>query len=323
MSLLISPRMVDLFVGALVAGIDVDGGPTPEQLGVLQAIVTHVWDRPDLELRSVPRVGPRELADALQDEEDRELFHELHMTLEACRHPQSSAQVDAVEAYADALGASGDDLQIFRDLVTRGVDVAAADYSRFLAADVIERFEPSLATTPVSPDAAEPELASRLEGFAEYGPGTLGRAFLQFYERFHLTLPGKEASSMNHFFVAHDMTHTIAGISTTIQGEIALSAFQFAMNNNRINRAALFASLVAHEAGFTHPGHLQNSEVGTLADKSAALLLARELRRGSECAADFSLVDHFELAPMPLDEVRKEFGVRAPVAAGDGHHFLW
>jgi len=33
------------------------------------------------------------------------------------------------------------------------------------------------------------------------------------------------------------MTHTIAGLATTSPAEIALSAFQFAMDNSRINRA--------------------------------------------------------------------------------------
>jgi hypothetical protein len=60
-----------------------------------------------------------------------------------------------------------------------------------------------------------------------------------------------------------------------------------------------------------------------LDNDDAALLLAQEMRRGSQCAGDFSLVDHFELAPMRLADVRAEFGVRAPANAMDGHHFGW
>jgi len=245
----------------------------------------------------------------------------LHMALETCRHPQSPAQVARVEEYARALEVSGDDLRIFRDLVTSGVNAAKADFQRFLTIDLEERFEPGLADMPVDPHHPEMKLAEKLGTFAEYGPDTLGRAYLSFYERFGLTLPGLEASSNHHFFVAHDMTHTIAGLATTSPAEIALSAFQFAMDNSRINRAALLASLITHEAGFAHPEHLKSGETGLLADPKAALLLGQELKRGSQCRADFSLVDHFELAPMRLSDVRAEFGVQPPERPLDGHHW--
>lgn len=323
MTLALPPDLVEPFVGGLVAGIDVDGGPTQEQVSVLRAIATHVWARPDLTPLTTRRVGAAELADLLVEEHQRTMFHELHLTLEACRHPQSDAQVAAVQTYADALRVDGDDLAMFRDLVTSGVDAAAADYRRFLTASLTERVEPSLADVPVEPDHPEMQLAERLGAFSELAPDTLGHAYVDFYARFGITMPGLEAGTANHFFVAHDMTHTIAGISTTIAGEVALSAFQFAMDNTRINRAALLASLVAHEAGFGHPEHLRIADTAVLADGAASQLLAQEMRRGGDCRADFSLVDHFDIAPMRLSDVRAEFGVRPPGDPADGHHFGW
>lgn len=321
MSLLLSPDLVEPFAGGLMAGIDVDSGPTNEQLGVLQAIVSHVWNRPDLNLMTVRRIGPNELADLLTDEDHRNAFHELHLILETCRHPMTDGQVELVQAYADALGVDGEDLAIFRDLVSDGVEAAAADYERFVAYNLTERAEPSLVTMLPDADLHEAALAQKLEAFAEYGPGTLGRAFLGFYERFGLTLPGVDSSTYHHFFVAHDMTHTIAGLSTTVPAEIALSAFQFAMNNDRLNRAALLASLVAHEAGFAHPAHLARPDDSVLSNPASAKLLAAELRRGSMCRGDFSLIDHFELAPMQIADVRAEFGVVAPENPADGQHW--
>jgi hypothetical protein len=323
MTLALPAELIEPFVGGLLAGIDVDGGPTDEQSKVLSAIVTHVWERPDLSLSNIRPVGSKELAELLGSVDHRTMFHELHMTLETCRHPQSPVQVAAVEEYAAALEVGGDDLRIFRDLVMEGVESATADFQRFLTQSLATRFEPSLAGLPVDPDHPEELLAEKLEAFAEYGPGTLGRAYLTFYERFNLTMPGVEASSINHFFVAHDMTHTIAGLATTVPGEVALSAFQFAMNNNEQNRAALLASLIVHEAGFAHPEHLAEADIAILSTDSAVLLLGQELRRGSECTGDFSLADHFALAPMQLSDVRAEFGVRPPVNVHDGHHFLW
>jgi len=322
MSLFLPPDLVEPFTGALMAGIDVDGGPTAEQLGVLRAIVTNVWDRPDLELMTVRRVGPHELADLLPDLDHRNAFHELHLTLETCRHPVTDGQVQLVQTYADALEVDAEDLLIFRDLVNEGVETASADYRRFLDHNLDERVEPSLVNQQPDADLKEAALAEKLEAFAEYGPGTLGRAFLSFYERFGLTLPGIESSTHHHFFVAHDMTHTIAGLSTSVAGEIALSGFQFAMNNDRLNRAALLASLVAHEAGFAHPDHLTKADDSALSNANHARLLALELRRGSHCTGDFSLIDHFEVAPMLIADVRAEFGVRAPENPTDEDHWL-
>jgi len=53
MALDLESTLVEPFVGALVGGIDVDGGPTDEQLRVLGSIVGHVWGRGDLDLTSL------------------------------------------------------------------------------------------------------------------------------------------------------------------------------------------------------------------------------------------------------------------------------
>ena len=52
-------------------------------------------------------------------------------------------------------------------------------------------------------------------------------------------------------------------------------------------------------------------------------LLASELKRGSACSADFSLVDHFALAPLPLSEVRQQFNVGRPLQPSPVDHLFW
>jgi ubiquinone biosynthesis protein Coq4 len=165
----------------------------------------------------------------------------------------------------------------------------------------------------------EPELAARMQGLVDLPEGTVGRGLVDFYRRAGLTLPGVEGSAMNHWFVAHDTTHVIAGIEPTGPGEIALSAFQMAMDDNEVNRGALLASLVVHEAGFAG-SESSMAEMGTLADPAAAELLGQEMERGAGCVADFSLADHMAMFERPLAEVREEFGVAAPSDPDDGHH---
>ncbi len=319
MTLRIPSELVEPMVAGLLGGIDVDGGPTPEQLAVLRALTTHLWGRPDLELTGITPAGPEETAAHLIDPIVRRRFHEMHVTLESCRHPQSSSQVAQVELYAEVLGTPGPDLLLFRRYVDDGAERAMGDAARFLDATLGARVEPPLRDLAVSTTAPEPDLYLRLMAFESLDEGSLGRAFLDHYERNGIPLPGLHASAINHFFVGHDMTHVIAGLTTTALGEVALSAFQMGMDDNDLNIAALLASLVCHEAGFGTPGTFA-TEDSTLAAPGAADLFGRELARGSACAGDFSLVDHFALAPLPLTEVRGMFGVRPPEAPDDGHH---
>ena len=322
MSLTLDPESVEPFVAGLVGACDVGGGPTSEQLDVLTAITTHVWGRSDLDVAGVRPLTPDELAEVVTSPVDRRHFHEMLVTLEACRHPLTDEQLSRVEAYEAAIGVVGPDAALFRTMVDEGTERAKADFARFLSTSTEARVEPSLREVPVVEGATEPGLVARLERLRSCAPGTLGHAYLGFYEAAGLPLPGVEATALNHFYVAHDMTHVIAGIGTTAEAEVALSAFLMAMVDDAVNRSALLASLIVHEAGFGDSNKVR-AETGVLARPGAADLLAAELARGGACTADFSRIDHLALADVPLDEVRSEFGVLRPVDPDDGHHFLW
>ena len=152
---------------------------------------------------------------------------------------------------------------------------------------------------------------------------SLGWALFYYYKHFGFPVPGSELCVLNSLYVAHDMTHVISGISITPAGEIALSAFQLAMGPNQVNESALLASLITHEAGFVSVNPTLRPDAASLDNSSAAHLLSSEMARGSCCNGDFSLVDHFQLAHLPLLKVRKQFNVLPPKNPDDGHHFLW
>src|SRR4029079_17904893 len=54
MPFLVGPELVEPVTQSLLGAIDVDGGPTDEQLAVLRAVVTYLWERPDLDLAPPP-----------------------------------------------------------------------------------------------------------------------------------------------------------------------------------------------------------------------------------------------------------------------------
>jgi hypothetical protein len=321
-SLALLPELVEPFVAGLLGACDVDGGPTDEQIAVLQAIVLQVWHRPDLDLHAQTPLDPQQLAAIVTSPTDRRHFHELVVTLEACRHPLTDAQLERAEDYERAIGIVGPDAALFRTMVDEGTDRAKADFARFLEGSTDARVEPSLRDIAVDDGASEPELAARIETLRSCAPGTLGHAYIEFYDIAGLPLPGVEASPMNHFYVGHDMTHVISGMGTTAEAEVALSAFLMGMADDAVNRSALLASLIVHEAGFGDSNKVK-AEQGILARPGAAELLAAEIARGGECSSDFSRIDHLAMADRPLADVRAEFGVLTPTNPNDGHHLFW
>ena len=70
MPLMINPSSVEPVVRSLVGAIDVEDGPTDEQIAVLRAIVQHVWERGDLDVVAltpldVVRTLPRDAQELL------------------------------------------------------------------------------------------------------------------------------------------------------------------------------------------------------------------------------------------------------------------
>jgi len=135
---------IEPLVGALVGGIDVDGGPTAEQERVLGSIVSNLWKRSDLKLSAVTPLSPGEAAAALVRPDARLRFCEILVALELCRHPQSENQVSEVEAYVSALRVNQVEFQVIRESLEKGADETSKDLERFYGGILPEISEVSL-----------------------------------------------------------------------------------------------------------------------------------------------------------------------------------
>ncbi len=316
MAYAIAPEEVEPVVRGLLGLIDVDGGPTTEQVDVLWSIVGHLWQRPDLRSVGLLPLGPSDLASVLDDDRARRRFHVIAVTLELCRHPLTPAQVRSAEQYSEALGVSGSDLVIMRDWIDVGVGRAMEDWMRCFGANVATNSEVSLRTAEVLtedevwvPRGADEALTARLAEFHDLPEGSLGREYLKFYERNGISLPGAEDSGPMHAVaVSHDMNHVIAGYEPTGQGEIALGAFQVAMADTDENLVSFLGNLLIHEAGVLDPGGFA-PKAASLLRPGAIDMLGEAFERGAKCRADFIHIDHFALASWSLEEVREEYGV--------------
>ena len=278
-TLILTPADVEPVARTLVGAIDVDGGPTDEQVAVLRALLVHLWNRPDLEPSSLAALDPATAAEAITEPNVRWRLHELIVVLEACRHPQSAAQVGRVEEYAAAFEVYGPELQIFRDCDRRRLHAAATeDYDRFYADRLEDLSEPGLRGQYLRIDEPDLELAAQLEAFHDLADGTLGHAYIEFYRRNNITVPGKDTHTPAHY-VSHDMNHVIAGYEPTGPGELALAAFTLAMRDNDANWIQFVTSLIIHEAGILQHGAIM-PKAATLTRPGAADLFGDGFRRG-------------------------------------------
>ncbi len=297
---------------ALLGAIDDGDGGTDEQRGLLHAVVAVAWNRPDLDLADLEPLDPGGAAAALTEPAARRRVAEVMAALELCRHPLTEAQESRSEAYAAALGHDGADLVLARDIVHETAHRALADFSRFKdevrpawsERALVDRY---LAPTP----EADVELAARLRALQDLPAGTLGHAYVEFYRRHGLALPGDDPTTPA-FFVGHDMNHVVAGYGTTAPEEIALSAMLLSMTDDDAHWVLLLAGLAAYETGLASR---IVSKAAVLARPGATELFGDALRRGAACVEDFSVIDHLALVELPLDEVRARFGVPPLTAA--------
>ena len=307
MPIFVPADMVEFAACALLGGIDVDGGPTEQQLAVLKAIVAHLWERPDLDLVSLKPLDPVRASRLISDPFTRRRVNEVLVILELSRHPQTSTQIERVEEFAGAFEIHGPDLEIVRRWADEGAERATEDYDRFYAARLDELSEPGLRETHLHLDEPDPELAAQLQALHDLPNDTLGYAYIEFYRRNNLVLPGADTHLPAHY-VSHDMNHVISGYEPTGPGEIALGAFTLTMNDNEANWMQFMTNLLIHEAGMLKHGEIMPKSE-TLQREGATELLGEALARGAQTSGDFSQADHLTMATWPLEEVRANYNV--------------
>lgn len=307
MERIIDDAHVEPVVRVLLGAIDAGDGGTAEQRSVLRAVVDGYWERPDLDLAALDPIDPDGAAAAVTGPGQRRRVREFMAMLELCRHPLTEAQVQRVDAYAAALGEEGPGLQTARDIARDQVAKAVADYARRNQETFIVVAEQSLVDRYLTLDAPDAELSARVHALHDLPEGSLGWEYVEFYRRNGFVLPGDNPASPA-FFMGHDMTHVIAGYGTSGEGEVCLSAFQLTMADTDVHWSLLLASLCAYECGFSSNDTFEG-KYGVLGRPGAPEMLAEAFRRGAQCTGDFSVVDHFALAPLPLEEVRAMFGV--------------
>ncbi|SBO42086.1 hypothetical protein [Cyanobium sp. NIES-981] len=331
----VDPAAALLLTRALLGLIAIPGGPTAEQRRVFEVLATHLLRQESASLASLDPLAPEALALQLVDPACRRLFLQMGIILDLCHHPGSEEQLRRLERYAEALHFDPPQLQVVRDLAHLSAQEATARFVRLYDSYKPELSEPM--ARPAGEGQPDDAFFEAVEQLSAMPTGSLGWAFVQFYARNGIALPGRHTPSPG-YYVAHDMNHVISGYEPTGPGEVALGAFKLALNNSAANWMASLTNFLIHEVGlFKHgskeqfvpyggggePYHGLDGRCGVLALPGAAELFAEALERGARCRADFSQLDHLAMAAEPLREIRRRFGVvplRQPMVDQPG---LW
>jgi hypothetical protein len=283
----------------LLGAASADGGPTDEQLGIIGALL-HGYFGVDTDVASLQPLDPAGLAAAVTDPKARHRVVELMIVLEFSRHPGSAAMADRVEEYAAALGVEEKMQIIARDALESARAELNADYNRYHDPyDIEQQFA----------GVEDAEMATRLRALEHCPPGSLGRAYFDFYQRYDLKFPG-EPGGGDVIFVAHDFTHVLAGYEPDGPGELALQAMLVSATDGDQHFSNFCVSMSLHEAGL-YDSDIVKAKVGTLARPGAADELADAIRRGAQCNCDFATIDHLARADEQLEDVRKDLSIPA------------
>ena len=149
-------------------------------------------------------------------------------------------------------------------------------------------------------------------GPARHAGRQLGRGVADFYARHGFPFPG-ERHGIYEVGARHDFVHVLAEYEATPEGELDVFAFIAACMPDEKGLVLLAVTIGLFQDGAIH--HVAGKAVkiartDTLGDPGAAARWAEALDRGRRCPVDvMGGIDHFALAPMPLDEARVRLGV--------------
>lgn len=299
----ISTADARVVTAACLGSISGPDGPTDEQLTILRSIATHLWQLGDVDLTAAAALGPEQAAAQITDDLIRRRTRELMVLLELCRHPLEAAHQRRVEDFCHALGGDGPGIELARNLVSKGAEAAIADWMRRFTEEAPGMMEPAMIELAGSDEAEQQSRLAEIDAaLRAAAPGTLGAAFVDFYDRNGFVI---DASSLTLF--GHDMSHVIGGYDATPGGEICIGAMKLMMTDSDIHWLEFLGNVMIHETGLSPEGYQDHR--AAFEDPANIDLMVRAMERGRATRRDFSNVDHLTMIDWAYTDVLEEFGV--------------
>ena len=222
-------------LGAMRAIAMADGASiTPADEAAIGGAAVHVLAVGTPEIDALPVIAPAQLASALPGEVLRRYALELIAVMAFIEGSIDAKKLDAVLAYAAALGVADDYVGDLSQTAQEHIGWIVADINRENLQS-IRGMNPDL---PVAPqllpydEHPDPALAQRFRALEALAPETFGRAFYDHYTVNNYAFPGEPHALSANFALPHDSAHLLSGYSTSFQGEILVSTFTAAMHRS-------------------------------------------------------------------------------------------
>jgi len=167
-------------------------------------------------------------------------------------------------------------------------------------------------------DVRDSALAARWASLERLPAASIGRRVWEMYRARGFVFPGLPGSAPP-LLAQHDWVHVLADYGTTVESELEVFAFVARANDDMRGFSLLAMVISLFETGYLRagaglfeasPGHLS-------AGHGMAFRIADAMRRGALCtdratgssSIDYLRVDWFELAELPVADVRARFNV--------------
>ncbi|MEA5412963.1 hypothetical protein VB737_14420 [Synechococcus sp. BA-120 BA3] len=288
-------------LGSLLAIASMDGPPSPIALRTITAIRDHLIRLP-IPLEELEPLTPEQLAAAVPEPEWRERILRGMTVLALLEDSPGEAPLARLEATARALAIDDAPVQAFRHVLDHQFNLVRLDIAR-------RSFQRSAAAAYLRDEGPAGALQIARSLLNQEDPA-LGRAYLAFIEANGFSVPG-ELGGPPPPVVRHDCCHVLGGYGTTASEECGVLGFQAGFGRNDPFFTILFA-LAQFQLGI-------GSTPVTAAETGQAdpEVIFRGLEHGLGVTRDLiSDWDPWDDFPQPLEEVRRQYGIRPRQAVG-------
>ncbi len=303
--------------GVLTVG---DHRPTAVQVRVADALVARFAGEPLPSLAELEPAEPSEIAEFMDSADLRSNLADVAVLMELTEHPASAECERHLERYLGELGIDVPDVEIARDtardhLVRLHADLLRNSWYTEQTVDSVgsgKLWEYARSKLAYYGVAGDKRISDRWLALGDCGEGTWGRGVFDFYRVHNFPFPG-EPHGIYEIGALHDWVHVLTDYGTDPEGEIDVFAFiAQTMDDDRGFVQFIFTLALFQNASVKTVGGLKVAIAtsDTLDQEGVPERLADSLSRGSVCTADvMGGVDHFALAEVPLEELRRRWRI--------------
>ena len=314
----LTPETAELFVRATLGGVSVDGFPTPLQYELLQQVTQHVFGL-TVDVRALEPLDAAAAKELIADPALARRLVQAIVTLEMLDDPVPPALATHIRRYARTLGVDEPMVNAARHAARGHLALMYADIQRnsYYTHEAIEQavdghlWRALRSKFAYSNLVASRSIERKWAALADMPKGSLGHTTAEFYRVHEFPIPGAR-HGIGEIGAHHDFVHVLADYAPNPDGEINVFAFIATAMDDPKGFVQLVMTLgLFQNATITHVAgkRVKLARGGTLSEPGACERFADALHRGAICKVDALGMDHFAIAPEPLDALRERFGI--------------